>query len=81
MTAQTDPLWARAQALKLHRSPHEQIKEQLRLTIETIKERQEYELIDNPDYGLLASVGLPMIWTTSWKTRRHSVLHWGPGPG
>ncbi len=40
----------------LYRSPHEQIKEQLRLTIETIKERQERELINNPDYGLLASV-------------------------
>ena len=37
-------------------SPHDQIKEQLRLTIETIKERQESELINNPDYGLLASV-------------------------
>jgi hypothetical protein len=40
----------------LYRSPHEQIKEQLRLTIETVKERQEHELINNPDYGLLASV-------------------------
>lgn len=39
----------------LYRSPHEQIKEQLRLTIETVKERQEHELINNPDYGLLAS--------------------------
>ena len=36
--------------------PHDQIKEQLRLTIETIKERQESELINNPEYGLLASV-------------------------
>lgn len=40
----------------LYSSPHDQIKEQLRLTIETIKERQESELINNPDYGLLASV-------------------------
>jgi hypothetical protein len=40
----------------LYSSPHDQIKEQLRLTIETIKERQEAELINNPDYGLLASV-------------------------
>jgi Phage capsid-like protein len=39
----------------LYSSPHDQIKEQLRLTIETIKERQESELINNPDYGLLAS--------------------------
>src|SRR5471032_3599326 len=40
----------------LYSSPHDQIKEQLRLTIETIKEHQEGELINNPDYGLLASV-------------------------
>ena len=40
----------------LYSSPHDQIKEQLRLTIETIKERQESELINNADYGLLASV-------------------------
>jgi hypothetical protein len=40
----------------LYSSPHDQIKEQLRLTIETIKEKQESELINNADYGLLASV-------------------------
>lgn len=40
----------------LYSSPHDQIKDQLRLTIETIKERQERELINNPDYGLLANV-------------------------
>jgi hypothetical protein len=40
----------------LYSSPHDQIKEQLRLTIETIKEKQESELINNPDYGLLSSV-------------------------
>jgi hypothetical protein len=39
----------------LYSSPHDQIKEQLRLTIETIKEKQESELINNPDYGLLAN--------------------------
>ena len=40
----------------LYSSPHDQIREQLRLTIETIKERQENELINNPDYGLLSQV-------------------------
>ena len=40
----------------LYSSPYDQIKEQLRLTIETVKERQESELINNPDYGLLANV-------------------------
>ena len=40
----------------LYSSPHDQIKEQLRLTIETIKENQESELINNASYGLLAQV-------------------------
>ena len=40
----------------LYSSPYDQIKEQLRLTIETVKERQEGELINNPDYGMLANV-------------------------
>jgi hypothetical protein len=40
----------------LYSSPHDQIKEQLRLVIETIKEKQESELINNVDYGLLANV-------------------------
>ncbi len=39
----------------LYSSPYDQIGEQLRLTIETIKERQESELINNPDYGMLAN--------------------------
>jgi len=45
----------------LYSSPHDQIKEQLRLTIETIKEKQESELINNPDYGLLANVAPEQI--------------------
>ena len=40
----------------LYSSPHDQIKEQLRLVIETIEEKQESELINNADYGLLANV-------------------------
>ncbi len=35
----------------LYSSPHDQITQQLRLTIETIKERQESELINNPSMG------------------------------
>lgn len=37
----------------LYRSPHDQIKEQLRLGIEKVKERQEHQLINNEEYGLL----------------------------
>src|SRR5450755_521658 len=40
----------------LYSSPYDQIGEQLRLTIETIKERQESELINNPGYGMLANI-------------------------
>lgn len=37
----------------LYRSPHDQIREQLRLLIEKVKERQERAMINNPEYGLL----------------------------
>src|ERR1700712_721929 len=40
----------------LYSKPFNQISEQLRLTIEIIKERQESELINNEEYGLLHSV-------------------------
>jgi hypothetical protein len=40
----------------LYSKPYNQISEQLRLAIETIKERQESELINNKEYGLLSSV-------------------------
>jgi len=39
----------------LYSSPYDQIAEQIRLTVETIKERQESELINSPDYGMLAN--------------------------
>jgi hypothetical protein len=45
----------------LYSSPHDQISEQLRITIETIKEKQESELINNAEYGLLASVAPDQI--------------------
>ncbi|MGH8763033.1 MAG: family 2A encapsulin nanocompartment shell protein [Nitrosospira sp.] len=40
----------------LYSSPHNQIHEQVRLTIEIIKERQERELLNNKEYGLLNNV-------------------------
>jgi hypothetical protein len=40
----------------LYSSPHSQIGEQLRLTIEIVKERQESELINSTDYGILHNV-------------------------
>jgi len=40
----------------LYSVPHDQIGEQLRLAIETIKEKQESELFNNKEYGLLTNV-------------------------
>src|SRR5271156_5788087 len=40
----------------LYSSPYSQIGEQLRLTIEVVKERQESELINSTESGMLASV-------------------------
>lgn len=40
----------------LYSAPYNQITEQLRLTIEIVKERQESELINNTEYGLLHTV-------------------------
>jgi len=43
----------------LFSSPIDQIREQLRLTIESVKEHQESELVNNGDYGLLKNVPAP----------------------
>lgn len=40
----------------LYSSPYDQIGEQLRLAIESVKERQESQIINNDDYGLLKNV-------------------------
>jgi Phage capsid-like protein len=44
----------------LYSSPFDQVREQLRLTIEIIKERQESELINNKDYGMLVNAAPSM---------------------
>ena len=75
----------------LYSSPHDQIAQQLRLTIETIKERQEFELINSPEYGLLAQVtpeqtiqtrgsaptpdDLDSLITKVWKTPSFILTH------
>jgi hypothetical protein len=40
----------------LFSNPYDQVREQLRITIEAVKERQENELLNNADYGLLNNV-------------------------
>ncbi len=37
----------------LFRSPYDQVKEQLSLTVEKLKEKQEHEILNNKSYGLL----------------------------
>jgi hypothetical protein len=44
----------------LFQKPIDQIKEQIRLAVEVVKERQENELINNDDYGLLNNVDASM---------------------
>ncbi|GAA1980938.1 family 2B encapsulin nanocompartment shell protein [Catenulispora subtropica] len=39
----------------LYNEPMNQTEQQLRLTVEALKERQEHELVNNPDFGLLAN--------------------------
>jgi hypothetical protein len=40
----------------LFSNPYDQVREQLRIVIETVKEKQESELLNNADYGLLNNV-------------------------
>ena len=56
LSAVTTVLDLQTRISDMYRSPHDQIKEQLRLIIEKIKERQESELINNTEYGLLNNV-------------------------
>jgi hypothetical protein len=75
----------------LYSKPYNQISEQLRLTIETVKERQESELINNKEYGLLHSIAssqriktrkgpptpddLDELLTKVWKEPAFFLLH------
>jgi hypothetical protein len=42
----------------LYNEPMDQVEQQLRLTIESLRERQENELVNNPDFGLLNNADL-----------------------
>jgi Phage capsid-like protein len=56
LSAVTTVLDLQTRISDMYRSPHDQIKEQLRLIIEKVKERQESELINNISYGLLNNI-------------------------
>jgi CRP-like cAMP-binding protein len=42
----------------LYNQPMDQVEQQLRLTIEALRERQEHELVNNPEFGLLHNADL-----------------------
>jgi hypothetical protein len=56
MNAVTTVLDIQTRISDLYDKPIDQIQEQLRLLIEKVKEKQEFELINNKDYGLINSV-------------------------
>src|SRR5580658_8778258 len=55
LKAVTTVLDVQTRVSDLYSQPFDQVQEQLRLLIEKVKERQEGELINNGEYGLLAS--------------------------
>jgi CRP-like cAMP-binding protein len=52
----------------LYNGPYDQLEEQMRLTIEGIKERQEWELINSTKFGLLHSADSSMRISTRYGT-------------
>src|SRR5450432_3309852 len=60
LSAVTTVLDLQTRISDMYRSPHDQIKEQLRLIIEKVKERQENELVNNAEYGLLNNIDASM---------------------
>jgi Phage capsid-like protein len=64
LNAVTTVLDVQTRVSDLYSHPFDQIQEQLRLLIEKVKERQEGELINNREYGLLANTAPSMKIST-----------------
>src|SRR3954466_8405253 len=64
LTTVTTTIEVQTRISDLYRSPMDQVREQLAVLIEMVKERQESELINNPNYGLLTSVAPQMRVST-----------------
>ena len=60
----TTTLQVQTRISDLYRSPMDQVREQLGVLIEMVKERQESELVNNENYGLLHSVAPSMQIST-----------------
>ncbi|MBW2967097.1 cyclic nucleotide-binding domain-containing protein [Candidatus Woesearchaeota archaeon] len=50
----------------LYNNPINQLQQQLRLAVESIKERQEWEMLNNPEFGLLNNIKPSMRVQTRW---------------
>jgi hypothetical protein len=64
LNAVTTVLDVQTRVSDLYSHPYDQIQEQLRLLIEKVKEKQENEIINNGDYGLIANVAASQIIRT-----------------
>ncbi|RAU20532.1 hypothetical protein CU669_17980 [Paramagnetospirillum kuznetsovii] len=71
LNAVTTVLDVQTRVSDLYSHPIDQIQEQLRLLIEKVKEKQEFELINNAEYGLL---------TNAAKTQRIKARKGAPTP-
>jgi hypothetical protein len=60
LNAVTTVLDVQTRVSDLYNHPYDQIQEQVRLLTEKVKEQQESELINNPEYGFLANAAPPM---------------------
>ncbi|WP_024804983.1 family 2B encapsulin nanocompartment shell protein [Nocardia sp. BMG51109] len=58
----------------LYNEPVDQLEQQLRLTIEAVRERQEYELVNNKDFGLLHNADFSQrLYTRSGPPTPHDM--------
>jgi hypothetical protein len=64
LNAVTTVLDVQTRVSDLYSHPYDQIQEQLRLLIEKVKEKQEYEILNNADYGLIANAAPAQIIRT-----------------
>jgi hypothetical protein len=64
LTTVTTTIEVQTRISDLYRSPMDQVREQLGVLIEMVKERQENELVNNANYGLLSSAAPSMRLST-----------------
>ena len=74
LSAITTVLDVQTRVSDLYSRPFDQIQEQLRLLIEKVKETQESELINNPEYGLLTSAAPSMTHPDAHAARRRPTI-------